>query len=53
MLTDCSPVPGPENYPLRPSALPDDFQINTPVEVVFDDVTPEWTLIKFRPVRET
>jgi hypothetical protein len=29
---------------------PDDVRIGTPVEVVFDDVTPEVTLAKFRPV---
>ncbi len=29
----------------------DDIRVGMPVEVVFDDVTPEVTLPKFRPVR--
>ena len=32
--------------------VPADVVIDMPVEVVFDDVTPEWTLPKFKPVRE-
>lgn len=30
---------------------PDELEIDMPVEVVFDDVTPEHTLPKFRPAR--
>jgi hypothetical protein len=29
----------------------EDLRIDLPVEVVFDDVTPEITLPKFRPVK--
>jgi len=46
MLVDHSPI-GPNVPP-----VPDDIKIDMPVEVVFDDVTPDWTLPKFRPVRE-
>jgi uncharacterized protein len=28
-----------------------DVQVDMPLEAVFDDVTPEWTLVKFRPAR--
>ncbi|MBI2886011.1 MAG: Zn-ribbon domain-containing OB-fold protein [Chloroflexi bacterium] len=28
---------------------PDQVKVDMPVEVAFDDVTPEWTLIKFKP----
>ena len=27
----------------------DDVKVDMPVTVVFDDVSPEWTLVKFRP----
>ena len=27
----------------------DDLQVDMPVEAVYDDVTPEWTLVKFKP----
>lgn len=27
----------------------EDIKIGMPIEAVFDDVTPEWTLVKFRP----
>jgi len=30
---------------------PEEVKIGMPVEVVFDDVTPEVTLVKFRPAR--
>lgn len=30
----------------------DQVKIEMPLEVVFDDVTPEWTLVKFRPAEE-
>lgn len=30
---------------------PEEVRIGMPVEVVFDDVTPEVTLVKFRPAR--
>jgi uncharacterized OB-fold protein len=30
---------------------PEDVKIGMPVEVVYDDVTPEVTLAKFRPAR--
>ena len=29
--------------------IPDDLRVDMPLEVVFDDVTPDWTLIKFKP----
>ncbi len=29
----------------------DDVGVDMPLEAVFDDVTPEWTLVKFRPAR--
>ena len=28
---------------------PDTLRVDMPLETVFDDVTPEWTLVKFRP----
>jgi hypothetical protein len=28
---------------------PAEARIGMPVEVTFDDVTPEWTLFRFRP----
>ena len=28
----------------------DDLRVDMPVEAVYDDVTPEWTLVKFKPV---
>jgi hypothetical protein len=27
----------------------DDLRVDMPVEAVYDDVTPEWTLVKFKP----
>ena len=27
----------------------DSLKIDMPLEAVFDDVTPEWTLVKFKP----
>jgi hypothetical protein len=30
---------------------PEQVKIDMPVEAVFDDVTPEVTLVKFRPAR--
>jgi uncharacterized OB-fold protein len=27
----------------------DDIRVDMPVTVVFDDVSPEWTLVKFKP----
>lgn len=30
-------------------AIPDDVRVDMPLEAVFDDVTEEWTLVKFRP----
>jgi hypothetical protein len=32
-------------------AIPDDLEVNMRLEIVFDDVTDEWTLPKFRPAR--
>ncbi len=29
---------------------PQDVRIGMPVEVVYEDITPEWTLPKFRPI---
>jgi uncharacterized OB-fold protein len=29
----------------------DDLRVDMPLEAVFDDVTLEWTLVKFRPAR--
>jgi uncharacterized protein len=29
--------------------IPDGVTVDMPLTVVFDDVTPEWTLIKFKP----
>jgi uncharacterized OB-fold protein len=29
----------------------DDVRADMPLEAVFDDVTPEWTLVKFRPAQ--
>ena len=28
----------------------DAVRVDMPLEVIFDDVTPEWTLVKFKPV---
>jgi uncharacterized OB-fold protein len=28
----------------------DALRVDIPLEAVFDDVTPEWTLVKFKPV---
>jgi uncharacterized OB-fold protein len=28
---------------------PDTLRVDMPLEAVFDDVTPEWTLVKFKP----
>jgi hypothetical protein len=28
----------------------DAVRVDMPLEVFFDDVTPEWTLVKFKPV---
>jgi hypothetical protein len=28
----------------------DTLRVDMPLEAVFDDVTPEWTLVKFKPV---
>ncbi len=28
----------------------EDVKMNMPVTAVFDDITPEWTLVKFKPV---
>ena len=30
-------------------AIPEDVRVDMPLEAVFDDVTEEWTLVKFRP----
>jgi uncharacterized OB-fold protein len=30
-------------------AIPDDVRVDMPLEATFDDVTDEWTLVKFRP----
>ena len=30
-------------------AIPDEVSVDMPLEAVFDDVTDEWTLVKFRP----
>ena len=30
---------------------PSEVRVDMPVEAVFDDVSPEWTLVKFRPGR--
>ncbi len=30
---------------------PSDVRVGMPVEVVYEDITPEWTLPKFRPAR--
>jgi uncharacterized OB-fold protein len=27
----------------------DDVRVDMPLEAIFDDVTPEWTLVKFKP----
>lgn len=48
-LVGHSPIP----EVLTQYTVPDDIKVDMPVEAVFDDVTPEWTLVKFRPVRET
>jgi uncharacterized OB-fold protein len=29
--------------------IPDALRVGMPLEAVYDDVTPEWTLVKFRP----
>ena len=29
--------------------IPDGLEVNMPLEVVFDDVDDEWTLVKFKP----
>ena len=29
--------------------IPDDLRVDMPLVAVFDDVTPEWTLVKFKP----
>jgi uncharacterized OB-fold protein len=29
--------------------IPDGLEVNMPLEVVFDSITDDWTLIKFRP----
>ncbi|MSQ30084.1 MAG: hypothetical protein EXR68_06335 [Dehalococcoidia bacterium] len=29
--------------------VPDDLRMEMPLQAVFDDVTPQWTLVKFRP----
>jgi uncharacterized OB-fold protein len=29
--------------------IPDDLRVDMPLEAVFDDVTAEWTLVKFKP----
>ena len=29
--------------------IPDDLHVDMPLEAVFEDVSPEWTLIKFKP----
>ncbi|HKZ50810.1 MAG TPA: Zn-ribbon domain-containing OB-fold protein [Dehalococcoidia bacterium] len=31
---------------------PHEVKIDMPLEVVFDDVTPQWTLVKFKPTAE-
>lgn len=29
--------------------IPEDLQMDMPLQVEFEDVTPEWTLVKFKP----
>ena len=31
--------------------IPDDIKIEMPLTAVFDDVSPEWTLVKFQPAQ--
>ena len=33
-------------------AIPEDLEVNMPLEVVFDDIDNDWTLVKFRPASE-
>lgn len=47
-LVDHSPVP----EQLTEHNVPEDIRCDMPVEVVFEDVTPEWTLVHFKRVRE-
>ena len=30
-------------------AIPEDISVDMPLEVAFDDISPDWTLVKFRP----
>ena len=29
----------------------EDVKVDMPLEVMFDDVTPDWTLVKFKPIK--
>ena len=32
--------------------IPDGLEVNMPLEVVFDDIDSDWTLVKFKPASE-